>query len=238
MLGRGSLYLLPSVAGVNLFEDSYAKLWSRSITRCLFASIFASHVWFYPRSLGYQASGSWPSRECRAWAPSPGWVSNWAIHWLVTPTSSEPLLPQHILLAGQIIHPRSCGYVAVQALHCMLPGYRRWPAQASYPHSFAWLQKMARSGSIPPITRAASLLGDFFHPWQKSLRDSIYKKKQIFEFRISSPVIWFHYFGSQDHEGEDLVWSHGKGFILSQYLNYQKHNFIHWGDVFVKLKCS
>lgn len=32
----------------------------------------AIHIWFYPRSLGYPASDSWPSRQCQVWATSCG----------------------------------------------------------------------------------------------------------------------------------------------------------------------
>lgn len=34
--------------------------------------ILASHIWFYPRFLGYSASGSWLSRQCHVWISSPG----------------------------------------------------------------------------------------------------------------------------------------------------------------------
>lgn len=38
------------------------------------------------------------------------WVSSWTSHELVTPTSSAPSLPQHVLQAGQIVGQRFCGW--------------------------------------------------------------------------------------------------------------------------------
>jgi hypothetical protein len=40
---------------------------------CMYVYMYiATHVWFYERSLGYLASGSWPSRQNQAWVPTQG----------------------------------------------------------------------------------------------------------------------------------------------------------------------
>jgi hypothetical protein len=46
------------------------------------------------------------------------WASSSIMHWLATPTSSFPPLPQHILQAGQIVGQRFCGCVDVHRFAC------------------------------------------------------------------------------------------------------------------------
>lgn len=57
---------------------------------------FASHVWLYPRSLGYPSL--W-FLDIRCGLPLMGWTSSWICHQLAIPTSSVQL----ILQAGQIL---------------------------------------------------------------------------------------------------------------------------------------
>lgn len=64
-------------------------------------------------------------------------------HWLSTPSSSGPPLPQHLLQEGQIVGKRLFGYVnGPVPLLGALPGYRRWPVYAPYPQlpgDLAWV---------------------------------------------------------------------------------------------------
>lgn len=67
--------------------------------------IFACHVCLFP---------VWPSNQC--------WASSDNTHWLTT--SSVPLLPQHILQAGQILSVKFCQWVGVQvflSVACRVP---------------------------------------------------------------------------------------------------------------------
>ena len=92
-----------------------------------------SSVWFYPRSLGYPASGSWPPRQCQIWALFYVWASSWINHWWATTTSSVPPLAQHTLQTGQIEGGMFCGWFDVLVpLLRDLPGFRKWPVQTLY----------------------------------------------------------------------------------------------------------
>lgn len=41
----------------------------QNIIRNYFIELFSSHIWFFPMFLGYPASGSWPSKQCRTCVP-------------------------------------------------------------------------------------------------------------------------------------------------------------------------
>jgi hypothetical protein len=72
------------------------------------------------------------------------WVSIWTSHWLVTPTSPVPPLPQETLPVGVIVSLRFCGCVV--PMLGALPGVLvrvSIPAQTSLPRS-----KLGRKGFI------------------------------------------------------------------------------------------
>ena len=58
-------------------------------------------------------------------------VSSWNSHWLATFTISVTPLPQHIMLAGQIIGQRFCGVLNPPL--DILPDYRQWLIHVLYP---------------------------------------------------------------------------------------------------------
>ena len=74
--------------------------------------------------------------------PLLAWNSSWTSHWLATPIISVPSLPQHILLAGQILGGRFCVWVGVPI-----------------PPFDIWFQEMAGSGSVCAIARRLRFLG-------------------------------------------------------------------------------
>ena len=57
---------------------------------------------YYPRSLGYPISDSWPSRQCRIWLLSHGISLKQNIE-MVTPTISVSTLPQHLFQKNSLL---------------------------------------------------------------------------------------------------------------------------------------
>lgn len=66
------------VAGWSLYDDDLSRQWSVNIEyrkiplEIISLIFFVSCFWFYPKSLGYPAPCSWPSRQCQTWVPSHG----------------------------------------------------------------------------------------------------------------------------------------------------------------------
>lgn len=51
-------------------EGNDLQVQQNIITNNFIELLFSSRVWFYPRTLRYLASSSWPSRKGQVWAPS------------------------------------------------------------------------------------------------------------------------------------------------------------------------
>jgi hypothetical protein len=70
MSGSGSLHPLLLATRGSLSDDNWTRNQTMSrISLGILTSLFlASYGWFYPRSLRSSISGSWPCRQCRAWA--------------------------------------------------------------------------------------------------------------------------------------------------------------------------
>jgi hypothetical protein len=62
------------------------------------------------------------------------WVLSWAGHWLSLPSNSAPFLTPPYLVGRTNCESKVCGWVGVPVPSLdVLPGYRRWQVQASYP---------------------------------------------------------------------------------------------------------
>jgi hypothetical protein len=133
----GSFHLSPSVSGWSLSDDNWARFQSMNITE--YNLILLTYLFcfcFYPLMFG-SVPGLWtlplqtPGHpgSVRFWLPLPEWASSWTSHCLASPTSTVPLLPQHILQAGQIISQWICVWLMSLSPMEALPTYRRWPFQ-------------------------------------------------------------------------------------------------------------
>lgn len=76
--------------------------------------VFASHVWFLSRSLGYPGSGAWLSRKYRVCTPSGGMRLKLNQTLSCHSQNFWATVSQHILHVGQIVGLEFCSWVREQ----------------------------------------------------------------------------------------------------------------------------
>lgn len=152
MFGCGSLHLFLSVAGCSLSDDNYSRLWSTNIAEYHYE--FFRWFFFMPVMFSF-ILGHWsalplvpgPPSSVRCGLSLVAWVSSWTSHWLATPTSSVPPLPQH--LSGRT----NCRSEVLWLGWCPSPSTG----------NLGWFQKMASPDFLSPIVMSLCKIPRSFH---------------------------------------------------------------------------
>lgn len=115
----------------------------------LFCLVLVYFVWFCHSFLSHSASSSWPSRLCKARAPSCDMGSNQISHWMTTSTSADKY-------PSTFYRQDRCGSNILQLDWCSSPTNKRLP----------WIQKMDGLDLVSSITESPYSCHPYsFHPY-------------------------------------------------------------------------
>lgn len=91
------------------------------------------------------------------------YIKSWARYWLCIPSVSDPSFLTHCFCAEPLLIWKFSGWVGILIPKLrVFPGYKRWPLQVPYTHSYEFRMKSSvfSTGSIP-IPRSLRLPRNF-----------------------------------------------------------------------------